>query len=132
MKTKSPSHEEISYRARELWQSRGNPTTTDNEIWLEAERQLKETPSQSATAASVGNLSPSAEKTTATTERRREDAASESMVENQISPPVSTEAAVKAALQKKAGREPKMPTKSAPKAMPPVSGKPIWDKPHSS
>lgn len=34
------SHEAISQRARELWESYGRPEGRDNEIWLEAERQL--------------------------------------------------------------------------------------------
>ena len=36
----TPSREEISNRARELWISRGSPVGQDEEIWLEAERQL--------------------------------------------------------------------------------------------
>lgn len=36
----TPSHEEISCRARDLWLSRGSPLGQDEEIWLEAERQL--------------------------------------------------------------------------------------------
>lgn len=35
-----PLHEEISHRARELWQSYGCPAGRDEQIWLEAERQL--------------------------------------------------------------------------------------------
>ena len=35
------SHAEISVRARDLWYARGCPTGLDDEIWLEAERQLQ-------------------------------------------------------------------------------------------
>ena len=35
-----PSHEEISARASDLWKSYGSPSDRDEEIWLEAERQL--------------------------------------------------------------------------------------------
>ena len=35
-----PLHDEISQRARELWEKYGRPTDHDQEIWLEAERQL--------------------------------------------------------------------------------------------
>lgn len=35
-----PSHEDISRRARELWERHGRPEGRDQEIWLEAERQL--------------------------------------------------------------------------------------------
>ncbi len=35
-----PAHTEISRRATELWESQGRPEGRDQEIWLEAERQL--------------------------------------------------------------------------------------------
>lgn len=35
-----PSSEDISQRARELWEKYGRPSGRDEEIWLEAERQL--------------------------------------------------------------------------------------------
>ena len=35
-------------------------------------------------------------------------------------------------IQRKEARAPMMPPKSAPKMMPPQSGKPVWDRPHSS
>lgn len=35
-----PSHDEIAQRARELWEQQGCPVDRDQEIWLEAERQL--------------------------------------------------------------------------------------------
>ena len=35
-------------------------------------------------------------------------------------------------IQRKEARAPMMPSKIAPKMMPPQSGKPVWDKPHSS
>jgi len=35
-----PSHSEISRRAKALWMWRGCPESLDEEIWLEAERQL--------------------------------------------------------------------------------------------
>ena len=38
--TFTASHEDISARARQLWESYGQPSDRDNEIWLEAERQL--------------------------------------------------------------------------------------------
>ena len=43
------------------------------------------------------------------------------------------EVAAKAEQQKKAARAPQQPHgNNAPKPKPPESGKPIWDKPHSS
>lgn len=35
-----PSHEQITIRAELLWKAQGSPTGRDEEIWLEAERQL--------------------------------------------------------------------------------------------
>ncbi len=35
-----PSHDEIAGRARQLWSDYGQPSGRDEEIWLEAERQL--------------------------------------------------------------------------------------------
>lgn len=43
---RQPSHEEISSKAREIWESYGRPAGRDEEIWLEAERQLQ--PAQAA------------------------------------------------------------------------------------
>jgi hypothetical protein len=40
--------------------------------------------------------------------------------------------AAKAAQKTKAARTAQQPVKTAPKAKPPESGKPIWDTPHSS
>jgi hypothetical protein len=35
-----PLHQETSQRARELWEKYGQPYGRDQEIWLEAERQV--------------------------------------------------------------------------------------------
>jgi hypothetical protein len=35
-----PTHEEISVEAEILWRQRGCPTGIDEQLWLEAERQL--------------------------------------------------------------------------------------------
>jgi hypothetical protein len=37
----APSREEISVEAEVLWRQRGCPSGRDDEIWLEAERQLR-------------------------------------------------------------------------------------------
>jgi len=39
--TRSPTHDEISTRARALWEAKGRPAGRDEEIWLEAEAQLR-------------------------------------------------------------------------------------------
>jgi len=36
-----PTHEEITLRARALWEAKGRPSGRDEEIWLEAEAQLR-------------------------------------------------------------------------------------------
>lgn len=36
-----PSHDDISIAAHSLWKDRGCPEGIDEEIWLEAERQLR-------------------------------------------------------------------------------------------
>lgn len=51
------SQEDISQRARELWESYGRPEGRDTEIWLEAERQLLGVDAQ---VVSSGNASISA------------------------------------------------------------------------
>jgi len=37
---RSPTHEEITRRAEELWQDYGRPSGRDEAIWLEAEQQI--------------------------------------------------------------------------------------------
>jgi len=48
------SHAEISRRAEELWRQYGCPQGRDEEIWLEAERQLRGTASTLASPAAEG------------------------------------------------------------------------------
>ena len=38
---RAPTHAEISFVARTIWERRGRPENEDSEIWLEAERQLR-------------------------------------------------------------------------------------------
>ena len=37
-----PTHEQVAIRAELLWKAQGSPTGRDEQIWLEAERQLFE------------------------------------------------------------------------------------------
>jgi len=37
-----PTHEQISERAKAIWNDRGQPSGQDDEIWFEAERQVAE------------------------------------------------------------------------------------------
>ena len=110
MKTPSPSptHDEIAQCAHDIWQSRGCPYGCDDEIWFEAEGKLK----------ARGNGS---------------DSASHGAAQHKSPAPSPDDLAAKAALQMKAARAPQLQHgKNAPKPMPPESGKPLWDKPHSS
>lgn len=40
--TENPAHDEISQRARAIWEERGRPDGCDLEHWLDAERQLRQ------------------------------------------------------------------------------------------
>ena len=143
-----PTEEQIAERARQIWHLRGQPAGQDTPIWLEAERQLaapaevKNIPSategrgnsqtqagQSSADPKAADLKPS---TRAQTERLRGEMASESEVEFQITPAPTDDEAIKAALQKREARAPIVPHTSAPHAKPPETGKPLWNKPHSS
>lgn len=44
-RSRIPSEEEISARARQIWQDRGRPSDRDLEIWVEAERELSQSSS---------------------------------------------------------------------------------------
>ena len=39
--TTDPTHDEITLRARSLWEERGQPSGQDDDIWLQAERELR-------------------------------------------------------------------------------------------
>ena len=136
MKTNSaPTHEEISHRAREIWQQSGSPDGRDTDIWLAAERQLmagsEEPDSSSATYESPRTTSES-RGAVKLSDRIKSKTAGESLVEHHLSPAPPDESATKAALQKKQAREPKYPARTNPKAPPAETGKPLWDRPHSS
>jgi len=127
-------HNDVSQRAYQLWQNYGCPDGRDVEIWLEAERQLGGQQADSAESpdqrtAGTGSESKDAR---ALPERVSGEMASESAVEYLISPPIPEQEAIKAALQKQESRAPQLPHTNAPKARPAVTGKPLWNKPHSS
>lgn len=83
------AHEEITRRARSLWQERGCPAGRDIEIWLEAERQ-------------IGQAAPPDDdrKPNSFAERAKTETAAESVVEYQITPAGSEQEAIEAAMQK--------------------------------
>jgi hypothetical protein len=133
MKMTPPTRTEVAQRAHEIWASRGSPLGLDSEIWLDAERQLSAGPGREDSGVPAHRQPLSEPKTAAATaERLKGEMASESAVEFHISPPISDQAAIKAALQKREARAPQLPTHIGPKGTPPESGKPLWNQPHSS
>ncbi len=53
-----PTHEEISHKARELWENYGRPAGRDEEIWFEAERALQTAATAPASAESTKDTTP--------------------------------------------------------------------------
>ncbi|MDB6128510.1 MAG: hypothetical protein JWM35_2406 [Verrucomicrobia bacterium] len=127
---KTPSHQEISQRAYLLWLESGSLHGRDVEFWHEAEKQLASGSDAEASAASQASSESAG--ASALADRLKSETAAESVVEFQITPAVSDEEAVKAALQKKEARAPKMPAHTGPKPKPPETGKPLWNKAHSA
>ena len=111
----TPTHDEISSEAQKLWQNRACPADCDTEIWLEAERKLTKDPAANTFAA-----------------RTSAEAASESEVENLLSPAESEQMSIQAAVQKENARAPQVPRHTGPKTKPAETGKPLWNRPHSS
>ena len=138
---KTPAYEQIAERAYQLWETDGRPHGRDIEHWLKAERQLSGSAearldtaaSHAATPARTAPRGTQAQGATDDWEEEvRAETASESAAEYHISPPMPEEEALKAALQKKEARDPKVPHTSAPRPATPVSGKPLWSRPHSA
>lgn len=109
----TPTHEEISLQAWQLWQNRECPTGCDSEIWLEAERILRDDPAADIFAGSA----------TAETAAESED---------HFSPAQTEQESMQEIMQKKFARAPQVPNHPAPKSKPAETGKPLWSRPHSS
>ncbi len=117
----SPSHEDIARRAHEIWTSRGSPAGYDIGHWLEAERELNVAAFETRQSEKHLSATPPAPH------------AAEHSHATGASAPSPDELAAKAALQKQAARSPQLQHgHNAPKSAPTESGKPLWDKPHSS
>lgn len=127
----TPTHNEIAKRAEEIWHERHEPTGSDLEIWLEAERQLAVNAQQSdyqANPAGVAERKIASEKEDSQN-RLTSETAAESMVEYNISPPVPDDEAVRAAMPKQGqGTNIQEQTKSALKTKTGVPGKSKSDK----
>lgn len=109
----TPAHDAIARHAYELWQNRGCPDGRDTEIWLEAEQQLR----GDGRAAFIAHVAG--------------ETAAESVVEYNISPAVSQQEAIRAAVQKSDARAPQVPHHTGPKSQPAATGKPVWPRAHS-
>jgi hypothetical protein len=124
-----PKHEDVAQRAREIWQSYGSPEGRDEEIWLEAERQLSDESANelAATPPSGDEAGNEVQTSSANSEDRNTGAPAAPSA-----PVMPAAEEVQASLQKKTARAPKTPSKKAPKTAPAPTGKPLWSKPHSS
>lgn len=108
-------HDTIALQAWQLWQNRGCPDGCDVAIWLEAEQSLRDGP-----AAEIF----SAYAYTNTT--------LESEGEHNLSPDLTDQQSIQAAIQRDVARAPQVPHHTGLKAKPPETGKPLWSRPHSS
>jgi hypothetical protein len=115
-----PTHDEIAVKAHSLWKDRGCPEGIDNEIWLEAEKQLR------------GDQPPGRESRDTFTRRASAEAAAESRDDFHLSPAATEQQAIRAALQKQDARAPQTPHHTGPKGKPVPPGKPLYDRPHSA
>jgi hypothetical protein len=95
----TPTNEEISRLAYQLWQQGGHPDGRGDEFWFEAERQLQ-AGHATAHASPSDPINP---------ERLKTEAAAESITDNYISPAPTQNEAIKAAI----------PTKGTPPVSPP-------------
>lgn len=133
MNPNAPSHDSVTQRAQQIWRERGCPSGQDTEIWLEAERQLAMTASAHNTPSrSDGRGNGNSQAGLSSADPKVAPPSHERPTEPAAPHPTPIEAAALSSQQKKSARAPKQPAKTAPKAKPPESGKPIWDKPHSS
>ena len=133
MKTNLPTHEAVSQLAHELWQARGRPVGCDNEIWLEAEQQILAATfvTRNAPSATQGRGNGNSQSSATAADPKAADLAP-GHSSGQAGPSPG-EVSAKSLQQKKAARAPQLPdARTAHPPTPPQSGKPIWDKPHSS
>ena len=104
------SHDLVSHCAYQIWQESGCPNGRDEAIWYEAERAL---------ASGVSTAGPMPEIAGKAAPVLGESHSAHALAES-------------AEQQRKEARAPIMPTKTALKAKPPETGKPLWSQAHSS
>lgn len=103
------THEAVAHCAHKLWQDSGCAEGRDLENWTEAERLLatEDSPAPLEAALPQGSARIPGD---SPADYARDEIATE---------------------RKHEARAAKVPSKSAPHAKPPVSGKPLWNQPHS-
>lgn len=102
----TPTQNAIAQQAHQLWHERGCPMDHDTEIWLEAERQLS------------GSSPRAGDRQAGVIERAPAEMAAESMVEYHITPAVSQQEAIQAALQQPDARAAQVPHHTGSKGQP--------------
>jgi hypothetical protein len=137
---KTLSHEEVAQCAHQIWQEYGQPTGRDEEIWFEAERRLQAGRKDRDENANMSKR----ENDTTVTESRGASALADRLKSPDTDsnggagkatavPKMPAQEAVKAEVQKKEARAPKVVAKNQPaKPTPAPPGKPLYDRPHSS
>jgi hypothetical protein len=115
-----PTHEEIALKAYSIWQERGSVHGNDTEIWLAAERALRDQPAEPTT------------KDIVITERIKAEASTPTTIKAPATPTIPSKELATAEVQKAEARAPQIPHHTAPVAKPAPPGKPIWDKPHGA
>lgn len=131
----TPSHDEISKRAFQLWHEHGSPAGHETETWLIAERQLTAKAAETTAALATLAVHEAQHETRAAAqlERTVTATAAKSMAdEHPLSPAVPDQKALNVAQQKHDARAPQIPHHTGPHTKPPESGKPVWNQPHSS
>jgi hypothetical protein len=103
------SHDLVAHCAYQIWQESGRPCGRDEAIWFEAERAIE------AGFSCAGPLPAAVLPAVLVGESHSAHALAET-----------------AAQQRKEARAPITAHKSALKAKPPETGKPLWSQPHSS
>lgn len=141
MKTNSPTHEEIARYAYEIWRQTGSPDGRDNEIWLDAERQLKagrkEDPESDATNSDDHRVTSESKGKVDLSDGEDSDGDSDraatAVVEHNVPTPFSDNTAATAEQQRKEARAPRIPPANVMSKAPlAATGKPLWNQPHSS
>jgi hypothetical protein len=129
MNKNPPTYEEISRRAYEIWQTQGSPAGNDTEHWLKAEEELAAPAgAHNAPSDSRGRGNGNSQSSGWAADPKVADLTSGHDHRHLLTP---DEVAAKNLQQKKEARASHVAGENGHPMVPPQSGKPIWDKPHS-